>query len=99
VKVVGTAQRVIKGAALLTGVVVVDGAEALRGVLTDVYDALGLAMDPATVGALRDAAPGLDDDAVEDALLAIAPGALTPRALDAPTLAEAQELVALTVSR
>ncbi|WP_258062233.1 lipoate--protein ligase family protein [Arthrobacter sp. B0490] len=70
VKLVGTAQRVVAGAWLFSSVVVVEDAEPLRAVLTDVYTALGLAWEPATAGAAQDLVPGVTVDAVETALLA-----------------------------
>jgi len=59
VKLMGVGQRLVKGAAHVGGVVVVDGAARVREVLVPVYDALGLAWDPVTVGALADEAPGV----------------------------------------
>jgi lipoate-protein ligase A len=58
VKVVGTAQRVVRSAWLMSAVVVVDGADALRDVMADVYEALGLDWNPATVGSLAQTVPG-----------------------------------------
>lgn len=74
VKLVGTAQRVVSGAWLFTSVVVVTDAEPLREVTTDVYDALGLPLDPSTVGAAEDLVgarqrAGVTPDAVTEALL------------------------------
>jgi lipoate-protein ligase A len=70
-KLIGSAQRIIRGGWLLSTVVVVDGAARLRDVLQDVYDALGLDWDPATVGAVAAEAPGrVTIEAVQDALLA-----------------------------
>jgi octanoyl-[GcvH]:protein N-octanoyltransferase len=89
-KLVGTAQRVVRHASLLAASVAVSGAERLRAVLVDVYAALELDWDPATVGAVGDeVAVGLDD--VEAAVLAAYD---PPRfvALDAATLALAEEL-------
>ena len=54
VKLVGTAQRVLRHASLLAASVAVSGADRLRAVLVDVYGALELDMDPATVGAVGD---------------------------------------------
>ena len=62
VKLIGAAQRIIRGAWLLSSVVVVDGAETLRAVLEDVYAALGLEWDPGTVGAVAEEAPGVGVD-------------------------------------
>ncbi|RKW69794.1 lipoyl protein ligase domain-containing protein [Galactobacter caseinivorans] len=74
VKLVGTAQRVVAGAWLFTSVVVVTDSEPLREVTTDVYDALGLPLDPGTVGAAEDLVPAqeracLHPEAVAEALL------------------------------
>jgi lipoate-protein ligase A len=70
VKLLGTAQRVIRGGALLGGSIVVrDGASA-RAALVDVYDALGLEWDPATAGAVEDEVAGTTVEDVERALLA-----------------------------
>jgi lipoate-protein ligase A len=74
VKLCGTAQRRVRGAALLGGFVTVTGAARLRAVLADVYAALDIAWDPATLGAVSDEAPGAGVDevaaAVRDALSA-----------------------------
>jgi octanoyl-[GcvH]:protein N-octanoyltransferase len=69
VKLVGTAQRVVRHASLLAASVAVRDADALRDVLTDVYRALELDWDPATVGAVADEVPGVGLDAVERAVL------------------------------
>jgi octanoyl-[GcvH]:protein N-octanoyltransferase len=68
VKLVGTAQRVLRHASLLAASVAVSGAERLRAVLVDVYAALELDWDPATVGAVGDEA-GVSVDEVEAAVL------------------------------
>jgi octanoyl-[GcvH]:protein N-octanoyltransferase len=52
VKVVGVAQRAIRGASLLSAFVIAGGGDAVRAVLTDVYAALALDWDPGTAGAL-----------------------------------------------
>lgn len=57
VKLVGTAQRVVAGAWLFSSMVVVEDAAPLRAVTRDVYAALGLPLDPATVGAAQDLVP------------------------------------------
>jgi octanoyl-[GcvH]:protein N-octanoyltransferase len=87
VKVGGTAQRVVRGAALLGAVVVVTGTERLRDVLIDVYDALELDWDPATLGGVADAQPAADVERVREALR---DGSVT--GLDARTTALASEL-------
>jgi octanoyl-[GcvH]:protein N-octanoyltransferase len=68
-KLIGTAQRVVKGAWLFSTVVVVEGSDRLRAVLQDVYAALELDWDPVTVGAVADAVPGIRIEDVERALL------------------------------
>lgn len=70
VKLCGTAQRRVRGAALLGGFVTVHGAARLRAVLTDVYAALGIDFDAASVGGVADEVPGVTTDAVAAALQA-----------------------------
>ena len=53
-KVVGVAQRVIKGASLTTAAVTVGSGDRLRAVTARVYRELGLALDVSTVGAIAD---------------------------------------------
>jgi len=69
VKVMGVGQRLIKGAAHLGGVVVVDDGDRIRDVLIPVYRALDLDWDPRTSGALADRAPGLDTGRVTAAII------------------------------
>lgn len=69
IKVAGSAQRVIRGAALLSVVVVVSGGERIRSALVDVYEALELDWTPSTAGAADDCAPALALDVVERAIL------------------------------
>ena len=80
VKVAGIAQRVIKGAALISTAVLVDAGPSLRAVLVDVYAALGIDWRPQTAGSLADvaAAPPLAALAEELAPGALAPGGLEP---------------------
>ena len=54
VKLIGAAERIVRGAWLHSSVVVVEGAARLRAVLEEVYGALGLEWDPATVGAVAE---------------------------------------------
>jgi lipoate-protein ligase A len=84
-KLIGAAQRVIRGGWLFSSVVVVDGSDRLRAVLQDVYAALGLDWNPATVGAISDEAPGNGLPEVRAALLdayadrfALRPASLPP---------------------
>ena len=83
-KLIGAAQRIISGAWLFSTVVVVDGAAPVRAVLEDVYAALELDWDPASVGSVADELPGATVEQVRAALLAplqtrygLAPGHLT----------------------
>lgn len=68
VKLVGTAQRVVRDAWLFSAVVIVDGAEDLRPVLRKVYDALELPFATDSVGSLREEVGDVDVAAVESAL-------------------------------
>ena len=79
-KVAGIAQRVVKGAALISTAVLVDAGPSLRAVLVDVYAALGIDWRPRTAGSLADvaAAPSLAALAEELAPGALAPGGLEP---------------------
>jgi len=94
VKLVGIAQRVIRGAAWTEGVLVVSDSAAVREVLVPVYAALGLDWDPRTAGALEDLAPGVTWEDAAAALRAelAAREALVDADLDAETLAAARAL-------
>jgi octanoyl-[GcvH]:protein N-octanoyltransferase len=95
VKLIGAAQRIVRGAWLLSSVVVVQGAPTLRAVLDDVYAALGLAWDPATVGDVASEAPGVSVEDVRRVLLAEYERRyeLTPAMIGEPELARARELL------
>ena len=97
VKLAGTAQRSIKGASLVTAMVVVEGGARLRAMLVDVYAALGIAWRPETAGGAADIAPSLRAVDLERALVATlaAHERLTAGTLDAATLAQAETLCAL----
>ena len=69
VKLIGAAERIVRGSWLHSSVVVVESAGPIRVVLTDVYAALGLDWDPETTGAVADEAPGVGLDSVRRALL------------------------------
>jgi lipoate-protein ligase A len=91
-KVMGVGQRLIRGAAHVGGVVVVDQADRIRDVLIPVYRALGLDWDPRTTGALADRSPGLDNSAVVTAIIdsaaqhfALEPGHIPTSVIDEAT--------------
>ncbi len=67
-KVVGTAQRLVKGAWLFSAVVLVGPSAGLRPVMRDVYDLLQLSWDPSTLGTLAEVAPGVDVPSVATAV-------------------------------
>jgi lipoate-protein ligase A len=94
VKLMGVGQRVLPRAAHVGGVIVVDGADAVRDVLAPVNDALGIAWDPATAGSVRDEVPGVTWDDVAGALIAAfaARFDLYDVAIDGDTLAHAREM-------
>jgi lipoate-protein ligase A len=94
VKLAGTAQRSIKGASLVTAMVVVEGSAPLRAALVDIYAALGIDWRPATAGGAADIVRSLTAADVERALVATlaARERLTAGVLDCATLALADEL-------
>lgn len=77
-KVAGVAQRVVKGGALVSAVIVVAGGDRLREVLTAVYGSLGVELEPRTVGALEDELPGASVDDLVPRLTAAFAGSGTP---------------------
>src|SRR6476661_2066928 len=85
VKLVGTAQRVVRGAALLGASIVVGDGPGVRAVLEDVYAALEFPWDAGTAGAIDEEVPGVTVEAVATAVAA-AYGELTPSAPDEATL-------------
>lgn len=91
-KVAGAAQRVIRGGAMVSAVLVVGHGAAIRDVLADVYDALGIAWRPQTAGALDDHHPQLTVEAVEAAVVGALGDSLWES--DAATEALAAELAA-----
>ena len=94
VKLVGTAQRVVRRASLLAASVAVRDGASLRTVLGDVYRALALDWDTGTAGAVEDEVGPVDVDAVQRAVLAAyaARHELVEGPLDAETLAGAARL-------
>lgn len=67
-KVVGIAQRVRSGGALVAGIVIVDDPAAIGAVLDPVYDALGVPFDPRSVGSVSGAGGPADPGAIARAL-------------------------------
>ena len=99
VKLAGIGQRIIAGASHLGGVIVVGEASRVRDVLVPVYEALDLAWDPRTAGAVEDELDGaasLSWTAVRDALLGEygREYELVEAELDAETIALARRLAA-----
>jgi lipoate-protein ligase A len=70
VKLVGTAQRIVRNGWLFASVVTIGDTEPLRRALAGVYEVLGMPMDPETVAGVADEVPGLGVDEVRDAVLA-----------------------------
>ena len=70
VKLAGTAQRTIKGASLVTAMLVVGGGDRLRAALTDVYAALDIAWRPGTAAAADDIVRSLTAPDAERTLIA-----------------------------
>jgi octanoyl-[GcvH]:protein N-octanoyltransferase len=68
IKIVGSGQRVVRGAALFAAVVLVGGGDTIRAALTDIYAALDLDWDPSTAGAIQDVAPDVTPESVDQAL-------------------------------
>jgi len=95
VKLMGVGQRVIRGAAHVGGVIVVQDADRVREVLEPVYAALELAWDPGTAGAVEDERPGLDLAAVRAAIVEelMARRAVEVGRIDAETVRRADALL------
>ena len=91
VKLIGTAQRLVRGAALLGASIVVGDGAGVRAVLDDVYAALEFDWDATTAGAVDEEVPGVTLEDVERAVIA-AFGELEPASLDEATLALAHRL-------
>ena len=92
VKLIGTAQRLVRGAALLGAVIVVRDGAHVREVLREVYERLELEWDDATAGSVAEEVPGVSVLDVERAVLAAYPD-LEDEALDEATLDLAESLV------
>jgi lipoate-protein ligase A len=95
VKVMGVGQRLVRGAAHVGGVVVVDDGERIRDVLIPVYRALEIDWDPRTTGALADRAPGLDNAKVIRAIVTAVSRRyeVVPETLPAAVMEEAERLL------
>lgn len=89
VKLVGTAQRVVRHASLLAASVVVVDPEPVRAVLVDVYRALELDWDPRTLAGVADESAGVGVDDVERAVLDAYGVRGDARVLDVETLERA----------
>jgi octanoyl-[GcvH]:protein N-octanoyltransferase len=96
VKLIGAAERIVRGAWLHSSVIVVEGSARVRAVLEAVYEALGLGWDPASVGAVSEEDPGAGVEEVRRAVLAqyMTRYALTPGSLTSDDLGRAGELLA-----
>jgi octanoyl-[GcvH]:protein N-octanoyltransferase len=94
IKLAGTAQRSIKGASLVTAMLIVEGGAPLRAALADIYAALRIDWRPATAGGAADIVGSLTAADAERTLIATlaAHQRLTAGRLDARTLALAAEL-------
>jgi octanoyl-[GcvH]:protein N-octanoyltransferase len=68
IKVVGSGQRVVRGAALFAAVIIVGGGDDIRAGLSVIYGALDLEWEPATAGAIQDVAPQVTPESVDQAL-------------------------------
>ncbi len=68
-KLVGTGQRIVRGGFLFSAVVMVQAGPAITDALRAAYALLGLELDPASVGGVADAVPGLTRDEVGRHLL------------------------------
>jgi lipoate-protein ligase A len=90
-KVVGIAQRAIRGAALTTAVITVQDGPRLRALIGDVYDALGLDVVPSTAGTLDERLPGITAGRVAALVAAAYRGAPAP--LDDELVAAARVLL------
>lgn len=95
VKLVGTAQRLVKGAWLFSAVAIFDGAEVLRPLLTEIYRLLALPFDASSVGSVRDEAPNLGLERIEQAMIAAYDDrfGVVPGRLDEQVLTVARKLL------
>ncbi len=96
VKLVGTAQRVVRDAWLFSALVIVADEQVLAPVLAGVYESLGQPLDVTTVGSVTGEVPGVGLETVEEAVLSAhgTDGPLERAALDASTLELAHSIAA-----
>lgn len=92
VKLVGTAQRIVRGAWLFSALVITSDEDVIRPVLDGVYRALGEDFDPASVGSLGGERGELTTQASYDALVRAYPP--TVGVPDGETLKRAETLLA-----
>jgi octanoyl-[GcvH]:protein N-octanoyltransferase len=93
-KLAGSAQRVVRRAAYVGTVLVVEDAAFVEEVVRDVYAALGLEVSAGSAGAVAGEQPGIGTEAVADAVIAAFARRheLEPGTIDDRTLAIAREL-------
>lgn len=94
VKLIGTAQRVVRDAWFFSSVVITDDRDVIAPLLVEVYDALELPFDPASVGAVATEAPGTTIDLLEQAFIGAYDDrfGLVETRMDADLLTEAEGL-------
>lgn len=96
VKLIGTAQRAVRDAWLFSSLVMVDDADVVRPVLTEVYRHLELEFDPGSVSSVADERAGTTADEVATSILTAygltSPIEPVPQEIDSVTLALAAEL-------
>lgn len=90
-KLVGVAQRVRKGAALISGVVVVRGHDQIAGVLDPVYAALDVPFDPDSVGSVARAGGDADSENVARTVEDLLVGDADPEVVDVADLDAAED--------
>lgn len=93
-KLMGVGQRIVRGAAHVGGVLVVDRSARVVEALVPVYAALGLTWRPETTGSVADEIGAVSLEAVRDALVAEIrrERSLEPACLDPDVLARARQL-------
>lgn len=79
-KIVGVAQRMTRAGYHLGAIVVVGPADAARAAMTEAYPALGLPLDPKTIGSVMEILPGTRHEDVEREVLAALRGLVDLRA-------------------